>query len=168
MTAHEALFRETALHFFFPPGINEVCVPLCWQAQSLLRWHDSHQYCSKTGQPTQKNAAGSKRVCHASGVTYYPQVSPGSKGGAHRDGSAGKGKRENQLCTAGYFVVSHDTQPARKSKNLHLFSLNLFWFVVHMADVPSGDHPGVRREPLPPRPTALVPSGDVHGSVRLL
>ncbi|XP_071605019.1 NAD(P)H pyrophosphatase NUDT13, mitochondrial isoform X1 [Heliangelus exortis] len=45
-------------------------------AQSLLRWHDSHQYCSKTGQPTQKNMAGSKRVCHASGITYYPQMSP--------------------------------------------------------------------------------------------
>ncbi|NXX86028.1 NUD13 protein, partial [Urocolius indicus] len=45
-------------------------------AQSLLRWHDSHQYCSKTGQPTQKNAAGSKRVCLASGITYYPQMSP--------------------------------------------------------------------------------------------
>ncbi|KAF1477152.1 Nucleoside diphosphate-linked moiety X motif 13, partial [Pygoscelis antarcticus] len=45
-------------------------------ASSLLRWHDSHQYCSKTGQPTQKNVAGSKRVCHASGITYYPQMSP--------------------------------------------------------------------------------------------
>ncbi|XP_009074864.1 PREDICTED: nucleoside diphosphate-linked moiety X motif 13 [Acanthisitta chloris] len=45
-------------------------------AQSLLRWHDSHQYCSRTGQPTQKNAAGSKRVCQASGITYYPQMSP--------------------------------------------------------------------------------------------
>ncbi|NXT75725.1 NUD13 protein, partial [Zapornia atra] len=45
-------------------------------AQSLLHWHDSHQYCSKTGQPTQKNLAGSKRVCHASGITYYPQMSP--------------------------------------------------------------------------------------------
>ncbi|XP_066053123.1 LOW QUALITY PROTEIN: NAD(P)H pyrophosphatase NUDT13, mitochondrial-like [Chamaea fasciata] len=50
--------------------------PLLALAQSLLRWHDSHQYCSKTGQPTQKNPAGSKRVCHASGVTYYPQMSP--------------------------------------------------------------------------------------------
>ncbi|XP_057237095.1 NAD(P)H pyrophosphatase NUDT13, mitochondrial isoform X2 [Malurus melanocephalus] len=50
--------------------------PLLASAQSLLRWHDSHQYCSKTGQPTQKNPAGSKRVCHASGITYYPQMSP--------------------------------------------------------------------------------------------
>ncbi|NWU16906.1 NUD13 protein, partial [Cephalopterus ornatus] len=50
--------------------------PLLASAQSLLRWHDSHQYCSKTGQPTQKNPAGSKRVCQASGIIYYPQVSP--------------------------------------------------------------------------------------------
>ncbi|XP_030343598.1 nucleoside diphosphate-linked moiety X motif 13 isoform X2 [Strigops habroptila] len=50
--------------------------PLLASAQSLLQWHDSHQYCSKTGQPTQRNVAGSKRVCHASGITYYPQMSP--------------------------------------------------------------------------------------------
>ncbi|XP_009994700.1 PREDICTED: nucleoside diphosphate-linked moiety X motif 13 [Chaetura pelagica] len=50
--------------------------PLLASAQSLLRWHNSHQFCSKTGQPTQKNAAGSKRVCQASGITYYPQMSP--------------------------------------------------------------------------------------------
>uniref|UniRef100_A0A8B9DU87 Nudix hydrolase 13 n=1 Tax=Anser cygnoides TaxID=8845 RepID=A0A8B9DU87_ANSCY len=50
--------------------------PLLASAQALLRWHESHQYCSKTGQPTQKNIAGSKRVCHASGITYYPQMSP--------------------------------------------------------------------------------------------
>ncbi|NXF06466.1 NUD13 protein, partial [Smithornis capensis] len=50
--------------------------PLLASAQSLLRWHDSHQYCSKTGQPTQKNTAGSKRVCQASGIIYYPQMSP--------------------------------------------------------------------------------------------
>ncbi|NWH56176.1 NUD13 protein, partial [Geococcyx californianus] len=50
--------------------------PLLASAQSLLRWHGSHQYCSRTGQPTQKNVAGSKRICHASGITYYPQMSP--------------------------------------------------------------------------------------------
>ncbi|XP_057259349.1 NAD(P)H pyrophosphatase NUDT13, mitochondrial isoform X1 [Pezoporus wallicus] len=50
--------------------------PLLASAQSLLQWHDSHQYCSKTGQPTQRNVAGSKRVCHANGITYYPQMSP--------------------------------------------------------------------------------------------
>uniref|UniRef100_A0A8C8BSP7 NAD(+) diphosphatase n=1 Tax=Otus sunia TaxID=257818 RepID=A0A8C8BSP7_9STRI len=56
--------------------VDEKDSPLLASAQSLLRWHDSHQYCSKTGQPTQKNVAGSKRVCHASGIIYYPQMSP--------------------------------------------------------------------------------------------
>ncbi|NXO76154.1 NUD13 protein, partial [Sitta europaea] len=56
--------------------VDEKDSPLLASAQALLRWHDSHQYCSKTGQPTHKNPAGSKRVCHASGVTYYPQMSP--------------------------------------------------------------------------------------------
>lgn len=46
------------------------------RAQSLLRWHDSHQYCSKSGTPTQKNVSGSKRVCHSNGIIYYPQMSP--------------------------------------------------------------------------------------------
>ncbi|XP_064320657.1 NAD(P)H pyrophosphatase NUDT13, mitochondrial isoform X1 [Phalacrocorax carbo] len=56
--------------------LDEKDSSLLASAQSLLQWHDSHQYCSKTGQPTQKNVAGSKRVCHASGITYYPQMSP--------------------------------------------------------------------------------------------
>uniref|UniRef100_A0A8D0F680 Nudix hydrolase 13 n=1 Tax=Strix occidentalis caurina TaxID=311401 RepID=A0A8D0F680_STROC len=56
--------------------VDEKDSPLLASAQSLLRWHNSHQYCSKTGQPTQKNVAGSKRVCHASGIIYYPQMSP--------------------------------------------------------------------------------------------
>ncbi|CAN2390765.1 hydrolase activity [Pristimantis euphronides] len=46
------------------------------KAQSLLRWHDSHPYCSKSGQPTQKNVSGSKRVCQSNGIIYYPQTSP--------------------------------------------------------------------------------------------
>uniref|UniRef100_A0A8D2KSN5 NAD(+) diphosphatase n=1 Tax=Varanus komodoensis TaxID=61221 RepID=A0A8D2KSN5_VARKO len=45
-------------------------------AQALLHWHEDNQYCRKTGQPTTKNLAGSKRVCHNSGIIYYPQMSP--------------------------------------------------------------------------------------------
>ncbi|NXY49623.1 NUD13 protein, partial [Ceuthmochares aereus] len=56
--------------------VDEKDSSLLASAQSLLQWHESHQYCSKTGQPTQKNVAGSKRVCHTSGITYYPQMSP--------------------------------------------------------------------------------------------
>ncbi|XP_049645231.1 NAD(P)H pyrophosphatase NUDT13, mitochondrial [Suncus etruscus] len=45
-------------------------------AQALLRWHDTHQFCSKTGHPTKKNMAGSKRVCPSSKIIYYPQMAP--------------------------------------------------------------------------------------------
>ncbi|XP_053307296.1 NAD(P)H pyrophosphatase NUDT13, mitochondrial [Spea bombifrons] len=50
--------------------------PLLAQAQALLRWHDTHQFCSKTGKPTVKNVSGSKRVCSTNGMIYYPQMSP--------------------------------------------------------------------------------------------
>uniref|UniRef100_A0A8C0DF37 Nudix hydrolase 13 n=1 Tax=Balaenoptera musculus TaxID=9771 RepID=A0A8C0DF37_BALMU len=43
-------------------------------AQALLRWHDAHQFCSRSGQPTKKNVAGSKRVCPSNKIIYYPQV----------------------------------------------------------------------------------------------
>lgn len=45
-------------------------------AQALLRWHDAHQFCSRSGQPTTKNVAGSKRVCPSSKIIYYPQMAP--------------------------------------------------------------------------------------------
>ncbi|NWI52612.1 NUD13 protein, partial [Calyptomena viridis] len=69
----QGLFTDLRKALFVVDGKDS---PLLASAQSLLRWHDSHQYCSKTGQPTQKNAAGSKRLCQASGITYYPQMSP--------------------------------------------------------------------------------------------
>ncbi|NWW48915.1 NUD13 protein, partial [Pedionomus torquatus] len=69
----KGLFTDLRKALFVVDGSDS---SLLASAQSLLRWHDSHQYCSKTGQPTQKNIAGSKRVCHASGITYYPQMSP--------------------------------------------------------------------------------------------
>ncbi|KAK9400637.1 nucleoside diphosphate-linked moiety X motif 13 [Crotalus adamanteus] len=45
-------------------------------SQALLRWHNNNQYCGKTGEPTVKNLAGSKRICHNNGIVYYPQMSP--------------------------------------------------------------------------------------------
>ncbi|EPY89438.1 nucleoside diphosphate-linked moiety X motif 13 [Camelus ferus] len=45
-------------------------------AQALLRWHDTHQFCSRSGQPTKKNMAGSKRVCSSNQIIYYPQMAP--------------------------------------------------------------------------------------------
>ncbi|CAO2590559.1 NAD(P)H pyrophosphatase NUDT13, mitochondrial [Lemmus lemmus] len=49
---------------------------LLFTARALLRWHDGHQFCSKSGQPTKKNVAGSKRVCPSSNIIYYPQMAP--------------------------------------------------------------------------------------------
>ncbi|KAM7321694.1 hypothetical protein ACRRTK_019786 [Alexandromys fortis] len=49
---------------------------LAKQARALLRWHDGHQFCSRSGQPTKKNVAGSKRVCPSNNIIYYPQMAP--------------------------------------------------------------------------------------------
>ncbi|XP_019902439.1 nucleoside diphosphate-linked moiety X motif 13 isoform X2 [Esox lucius] len=49
---------------------------LAARGQALLRWHQTNGFCSSTGQPTQRNQSGSQRVCHSSGITYYPKMSP--------------------------------------------------------------------------------------------
>ncbi|XP_072523387.1 NAD(P)H pyrophosphatase NUDT13, mitochondrial isoform X2 [Salminus brasiliensis] len=46
------------------------------KGQALLRWHQTHGFCSATGQPTVRNQSGSQRVCPGSGITYYPQMAP--------------------------------------------------------------------------------------------
>ncbi|XP_051838127.1 NAD(P)H pyrophosphatase NUDT13, mitochondrial [Antechinus flavipes] len=56
--------------------LNEKDASLISTAHSLLHWHECHQFCSKSGQPTWKNVAGSKRMCPSSKMTYYPQMSP--------------------------------------------------------------------------------------------
>ncbi|XP_027624713.1 nucleoside diphosphate-linked moiety X motif 13 isoform X2 [Tupaia chinensis] len=56
--------------------LNAKDASLLSMAQALLRWHDAHQFCSRSGQPTKKNMAGSKRVCPSSKIIYYPQMAP--------------------------------------------------------------------------------------------
>ncbi|XP_053442132.1 NAD(P)H pyrophosphatase NUDT13, mitochondrial isoform X4 [Nycticebus coucang] len=56
--------------------LNGKDASLLFTAQALLRWHHAHQFCSRSGQPTKKNVAGSKRVCPSSNIIYYPQMSP--------------------------------------------------------------------------------------------
>ncbi|CAD7675702.1 unnamed protein product [Nyctereutes procyonoides] len=56
--------------------LNTKDASLLTTAQALLRWHDAHQFCSRSGQPTKKNVAGSKRVCPSSKIIYYPQMAP--------------------------------------------------------------------------------------------
>ncbi|XP_069466636.1 NAD(P)H pyrophosphatase NUDT13, mitochondrial isoform X2 [Ambystoma mexicanum] len=72
-TELKGTFTELQKAFFQLDGRE---APLLSRAQALLRWHETHQYCSKTGHPTQKNVAGSKRVCIPNGILYYPQMSP--------------------------------------------------------------------------------------------
>ncbi|XP_050998569.1 NAD(P)H pyrophosphatase NUDT13, mitochondrial isoform X2 [Acomys russatus] len=54
--------------------LNSMDSSLLFTAQALLRWHSGHQFCSRSGQPTKKNLAGSKRVCPSNKNIYYPQV----------------------------------------------------------------------------------------------
>ncbi|XP_029787779.1 nucleoside diphosphate-linked moiety X motif 13 isoform X2 [Suricata suricatta] len=56
--------------------LNTKDASLLSTAQALLRWHDAHQFCSRSGQPTKKNMAGSKRVCPSNKIIYYPQMAP--------------------------------------------------------------------------------------------
>ncbi|XP_051030431.1 NAD(P)H pyrophosphatase NUDT13, mitochondrial isoform X2 [Phodopus roborovskii] len=56
--------------------LNSMDSSLLFTAQALLRWHNGHQFCSKSGQPTKKNMAGSKRVCLSNNIIYYPQMAP--------------------------------------------------------------------------------------------
>ncbi|XP_028820979.1 nucleoside diphosphate-linked moiety X motif 13-like isoform X2 [Denticeps clupeoides] len=46
------------------------------RGRALLHWHQTHGFCSASGEPTVKNQAGSQRVCQGSGHTYYPQMAP--------------------------------------------------------------------------------------------
>ncbi|KAK2820748.1 hypothetical protein Q5P01_023707 [Channa striata] len=50
--------------------------PLLTKGQALLRWHQTSRFCSATGQLTQRNQAGSQRVCPSNGIVYYPKMSP--------------------------------------------------------------------------------------------
>ncbi|XP_051969043.1 nucleoside diphosphate-linked moiety X motif 13 isoform X5 [Xyrauchen texanus] len=50
--------------------------PLVAKGQAVLRWHQTNGFCSATGQPTIRNQSGSLRVCHSSGITYYPKMAP--------------------------------------------------------------------------------------------
>ncbi|KAJ8264437.1 hypothetical protein GJAV_G00149140 [Gymnothorax javanicus] len=69
----EGAFIDLRKAFFL---LKSTEAPLVTKGQALLRWHQSHAYCSATGQPTQSNQAGSQRVCLANGATYYPQMAP--------------------------------------------------------------------------------------------
>uniref|UniRef100_A0A3Q3G999 NAD(+) diphosphatase n=1 Tax=Kryptolebias marmoratus TaxID=37003 RepID=A0A3Q3G999_KRYMA len=66
-------FMDLRKAFFL---LNGPEAPLVAKAQSLLRWHQSNKFCGATGQLTQRNRAGSQRVCSSSSIIYYPKMSP--------------------------------------------------------------------------------------------
>jgi len=45
-------------------------------AVGLARWHQSHTFCAKCGQPTQVYAAGHERICPACGTHHFPRTDP--------------------------------------------------------------------------------------------
>ncbi|XP_012731714.2 nucleoside diphosphate-linked moiety X motif 13 [Fundulus heteroclitus] len=66
-------FMELRKAFFLLAGAE---APLVAKAQALLRWHQINKFCGATGQLTQRNQAGSHRVCSSSSNVYYPKMSP--------------------------------------------------------------------------------------------
>ncbi|KAJ8284788.1 hypothetical protein COCON_G00036380 [Conger conger] len=67
------VFTDLRKAFFL---LEQPDTPLVTKGQALLRWHQTHAYCSASGEPTQSNQAGSQRVCLTNGATYYPQMAP--------------------------------------------------------------------------------------------
>ncbi|KAK7134417.1 hypothetical protein R3I93_017737 [Phoxinus phoxinus] len=67
------MFVDLRKAFFMITGLESALVA---KGQALLRWHQTNGFCSATGQPTVRNQSGSFRVCHSSGVTYYPKMAP--------------------------------------------------------------------------------------------
>ncbi|KAM4715795.1 NAD(P)H pyrophosphatase NUDT13, mitochondrial isoform 2-T4 [Anableps anableps] len=66
-------FVDLRKAFFLLEGAE---APLVAKAQALLRWHQINRFCGATGQLTQRNQAGSQRVCSSSSTVYYPKMSP--------------------------------------------------------------------------------------------
>lgn len=67
------IFMDLRKAFFLLEGAQ---APLVAKAQALLRWHEINKFCGATGQLTQRNQAGSQRVCSSSSIVYYPKMSP--------------------------------------------------------------------------------------------
>ncbi|XP_031423841.1 nucleoside diphosphate-linked moiety X motif 13 [Clupea harengus] len=67
------VFIDLRKAFFLLRGTE---APLVARGQALLRWHQTHGFCSASGHPSFRNQSGSQRVCHSSGHTYYPKMSP--------------------------------------------------------------------------------------------
>ncbi|XP_028306770.1 NAD(P)H pyrophosphatase NUDT13, mitochondrial isoform X2 [Gouania willdenowi] len=67
----DGTFVDMRKAFFLLTGS---AAPFVAKGQALLRWHQETKFCSSSGRPTQRNRAGSLRVCGS--ITYYPKMSP--------------------------------------------------------------------------------------------
>lgn len=56
--------------------LSDAEAPLVAKSQALLRWHQTHSFCSCSGKRTERNRAGSHRVTEGSQNYHYPQMSP--------------------------------------------------------------------------------------------
>uniref|UniRef100_A0A8C6U000 NAD(+) diphosphatase n=1 Tax=Neogobius melanostomus TaxID=47308 RepID=A0A8C6U000_9GOBI len=56
--------------------LSESKAPLVAKSQALLRWHQTHRFCSCSGKLTQRNRAGSHRFTAGTQNYSYPQMSP--------------------------------------------------------------------------------------------
>ncbi|XP_005471553.2 NAD(P)H pyrophosphatase NUDT13, mitochondrial isoform X2 [Oreochromis niloticus] len=70
--ASQGTFIDLRKAFFLLPAAE---APLVSKGQALLRWHQSTRFCGASGQPTQRNRAGSQRFCRSSSTVYYPKMS---------------------------------------------------------------------------------------------
>ncbi|KAJ0059428.1 hypothetical protein NL108_017879 [Boleophthalmus pectinirostris] len=68
-----AVFVDLRKSFFL---LSDSEAPLVAKAQALLRWHQTHRFCSFSGKPTERNRSGTQRVTAGSTVIHYPQMSP--------------------------------------------------------------------------------------------
>ncbi|XP_039472432.1 nucleoside diphosphate-linked moiety X motif 13 isoform X3 [Oreochromis aureus] len=79
--ASQGTFIDLRKAFFLLPAAE---APLVSKGQALLRWHQSTRFCGASGQPTQRNRAGSQRFCSSSSTVYYPKVRPWRRRSAGR------------------------------------------------------------------------------------
>ncbi|XP_005949561.1 nucleoside diphosphate-linked moiety X motif 13 isoform X2 [Haplochromis burtoni] len=70
--ASQGTFIDLRKAFFLLPAAE---APLVSKGQALLRWHQTSRFCGASGQPTQRNRAGSQRFCSSSSTVYYPKMS---------------------------------------------------------------------------------------------
>ncbi|KAJ0012224.1 hypothetical protein NQD34_013199 [Periophthalmus magnuspinnatus] len=68
-----AMFVDLRKSFFL---LSKSEAPLVAKSQALLRWHQTHRFCSFSGKPTKRNRSGSQRFTEGSKVIHYPQMSP--------------------------------------------------------------------------------------------